>query len=258
MTTLGILTIATNNYLDYWFDQVSSLASHPNGDLCITIHVFTDQRIRAQQLSSNIPFPVIVHDIPNYVWPKASLYRYDIFSSFRDQIGEEILMHLDADMIFRSGITSTQLKQPMRNGICLVKHPGFFRPKGFELVRFYLSNPKNLLADLHCTFSMAALGTWEKRKESSARVERSKRKNYSCGGTWWGLRSNILELCDLLSARVRSDEEKGITALWHDESHLNWWSSRHPHGFSDPQFCYVTGYPQLQGISPIIEARVKT
>jgi hypothetical protein len=163
-------------------------------------------------------------------------------------------MHLDADMLVRAPVDFKQLSTSLRNGICLVRHPGYYRPSGLTKMLFYFQNPSAALGDLATLFRMGSLGAWETNRQSLAFVPREDRKQYFCGATWWGLRADILKLSETLSDRVSRDEALGVMAVWHDESHLNWWASNNDHGQADSRYCFSVGYPQLQGIPNIIQA----
>jgi hypothetical protein len=252
--TLGVITIATNEYVDYWADQARSFSANVSQDVSVTLHVFTDQTAFVKKVASELRIRVIPHKIPSYKWPQATLYRYKTIHEFREELTQDVLMHLDADMLVHHPITARELLDPLERGICLVRHPGYFRPKGLASLFFYFKNPDFFPRDFLLSTLTGSLGTWETRKESLAFVPRGLRNKYYCGGTWWGRRSNILDLTELLAKRVSEDEANGVTAVWHDESHLNWWSSRNRHGSVDPRYCFSLGYVQLQNIPNLIQA----
>ena len=253
-TTLGVITVATNRYVDYWIYQAKSFAANPSLDLDITLHVFTDQPDRVKIIASTISIQIVAHEIPSYQWPEASLYRFKIMHEFRDKLNEDLLMHLDADMLVKASVSAEELGAHLSSGVCLVRHPGYYRPSGLAKVSFYLQNPLAIFRDVLTVLKAGSLGAWETRTKSLAFVPRSSRKEYFCGATWWGLRADILRLSENLSSRISRDEESGVMAVWHDESHLNWWASENLHGKADPRYCFSVGYPQLRGIPNIIQA----
>ena len=254
LTRLGILTVATNKYVEYWKDQARSISDSQTKGLDITLHVFTDDTQSVDNFSNDLNIKVISHEIPSLGWPEATLMRYSLFTEFRDEIREEVLMHLDADMLLHEPLKLGDLVDKIQNGICLVQHPGYYRPRGFGLIKLYATNFRTAVMDLYLFLKLGGLGLWETRENSSAFVHRSMRKTYFCGGTWWGYRSNILQLCEDLAARIEKDLVGQETAVWHDESHLNWWASRNHHGSTGPEYCYAVGYPQLKDLKCIIEA----
>ena len=54
-------------------------------------------------------------------------------------------------------------------------------------------------------------------------------RDYVCGGINGGERDAYLKFCHTLQKRIRQDKDRGIIALWHDESHINWYAFTHPH-----------------------------
>jgi hypothetical protein len=101
---------------------------------------------------------------------------------------------------------------------------------------------------------VGALGSWESSKASNAYVPRLKRKTYFCGGIWLGNKEVFLEFCELLKKRVNDDLERNIIAIWHDESHLNWWAANNPFTLQSPKYCFDPTYKQLSHLSEIIRA----
>jgi hypothetical protein len=254
LPSLGIVTVATNQYIEYWKNQATSVAAAKIDTLDVTLHVFTDNHNSVEEFCASLSVKVVFHKISNLGWPEASLYRYDLIRQFKESIREDFIMHLDADMLIHEKIDFLNIKRDQKNGLTLVRHPGYFRPTGLRLVKLYLSHPLKFFKDAVTIMRLGGLGSWETRQQSLAYVPRSARGHYFCGGTWWGTRLKILELCEELAERIIQDEKNGLTAVWHDESHINWWASRNTVGVADPRYCFAEGYPQLLGIPRIIEA----
>lgn len=258
MTSLGILTVATNRYINYWREQAASVDKYISGDVEVTFHVFTDNPKAVVDFGKTLRAKVHAHPVESYGWPDATLYRYALISKFASEYSEDFLMHLDADTIARSEFGLGDMTSLLENGICLVHHPGFFRPKGSGMLGYYFRNMGQLFSDTQSLLIQGGIGSWETNPESLAFVPRKIRHKYVCGGVWWGTRAAILEMVRVLADRVVRDESNGILAVWHDESHLNWWSSQNLHGLANPSFCYAEGYPQLKSLPVLIEAVDKT
>jgi len=254
MTSLGILTVATNRYVNYWKELATSVSIELAGSFDITMHVFTDDVRGVTEFGKSLHVKVRAHQVEPYAWPEATLYRYELISRFASEYSDSLLMHVDADMIVRAKIDSHELLSPLDHDVCLVRHPGFYRPKGAAKLNFYLENIQALVSDAASIVRQGGIGSWESNSRSLAFVLRGNRKIYFCGGVWWGRRTAILDLCRDLASRVRSDETKGVMAVWHDESHLNWWATQNRHGVVDPSFCFAEGYPQLRGLPKFIQA----
>jgi hypothetical protein len=260
MHSLGILTVATNIYIKYWREMALSLDPYVNPGHRVVLHVFTNQieevaSIRAELKNLN----VVAHEIPNYKWPEATLLRYKIFSEAADEIPEEILMHLDADMLINKSPLEVIFNASRNNSICLVSHPGYWRPIGLiSRANFYQKNFSLLLRDIQMFLVVGGLGSWERNRISTAFVRRKDRRNYVCGGTWFGQRHHFLIMVSELSQSVNADLEQNIIAIWHDESHLNSWASKNKHLTLTPEFCHVESYPQLKDLIATITAVDKT
>jgi hypothetical protein len=230
------------------------------GECALKIYLFTDEPQEALSFAQSLErFEVVAISIPSYGWPEATLLRYSIMTQLRGLCSpEEVLVYIDSDMEAVSDIGCELFVDSSNQGISLVQHPGYFRPSSFRLATLYLSHPLLFLTDLVLRTANGAIGTWEKNRRSKAFVQRKARKNYFCGGIWWGLAEQILALCDELAERVDQDTKDGIMASWHDESHLNWWASKSPHLVQPPNYCYSYAFPALSQIQPTIVAVEKS
>lgn len=256
MFNIGILSIATNGYLGYWKSMALSLAMNVEQRSTVHLYLFTDEVSEAELFASQLTgLKVTVTEIPSYGWPEATLYRYRIYSDNAEKINARILMHLDADMIVNTDFTAELDNHLRESEIALVSHPGFWRPSGiYTLARLYLRKPQQLYVDLKLKIFFGGLGSWEKNIDSLAFVPRRERRNYVCGGIWFGLQHRFIELVKELDIQVRDDESRGVLAVWHDESHLNNWASRNSYLCLSPEYCFDGTYPQLWGLSPFITA----
>ena len=135
--SIGILSVATNKYINYWEDLAKSIDSSAHSNKThVKLYVFTDQPERVNQFASTLQeITVKAFSIPSYKWPEATLYRYRIFEQFLPQIHEKILMHLDADMQVIRWFTDA-IPNQLEKGIGLVSHPGYFRPKSLSKIIF--------------------------------------------------------------------------------------------------------------------------
>jgi len=256
LEAVSVLTIATNRYLEYWKAQATSIDLHAKPGSKMKIYLFTDQVMAAKSFSSELRnVSVEIEEIPNYGWPEATLLRYRIISESRFKWdSDEVLIYLDADMEVVSPLHPSDFYEPAKAGICLVRHPGYYRPAGKDLWFLYLANPKLLLGDLWLFAKEGGLGYWETRKGSKAFVPRGDRRTYFCGGIWWGRARDLLPMVSDLARGVQSDLERDLIAKWHDESHLNAWSTRNPHQIQSPSFCFVPGYKWLDLVPAKIRA----
>lgn len=234
-------------------DELSTESDH------ITFYVFTEQIEKIKDFSKSLNnVEVKGFEISPYGWPDATLLRYKIFSDFFSEMKNEILMHLDADMFIASTPWKNIKKLAGKDEICLIQHPGFWRDKGKQRLKFYILHPLIAYKDLRMKVNLGGIGAWETRATSQAYVPRKDRNRYFCGGTWFGPRLAIGEMMRVLSNQVADDNENFVIAKWHDESHLNKWATQNSHIYSSPELCFDETYPQLKRITPrIIAVRKK-
>ena len=91
--SLGILSIATNGYIEYWFNLIDSFLEIPTfSENEITFHLFTNsvKEVEFRLLEKPRAVSINLYEIPNYGWPEATLLRYKIYSEKLDLIRENI------------------------------------------------------------------------------------------------------------------------------------------------------------------------
>jgi hypothetical protein len=255
--TVGILTVATNDiYVEYWKSFARSVDENfgPAGN--VTMHVFTDfPEVVADFSKSLANCRVKAHQIQSLQWPDATLLRYEVFNRFASCFDEEILMHVDADMLFRSSFGRNMISLARDRGMVFVRHPGYFRPLWtWRMFGYYLMHPSRIQADLRMRRVRGGIGDWEDREVSSAFVPRELRRHYVCGGCWFGQRQNMLQLFEELAREVRADQFVGIEAKWHDESHLNRYFAENDFPSVSPSYCFDARLSYLAGMKVVVEA----
>lgn len=235
--------------------MVESANEYTDKDDLVTFYVFTDDPQEAEKIGERLDrVKIKAFEIPAYRWPEATLFRYSIFYSHFEELDTDIIVHLDADMLMLANPWSRVRRNLLTHNVCLVSHPGFWRPPNLEKVRFYIRQPSRIIADIATFTRKSGLGDWEGNINSSAFTPKSRRKNYYCGGIWFGSKQAIESLLKELANNVRIDYEKSITAIWHDESHLNCWASLEDHGTENPELCFDETYEQLEKLTPLITA----
>jgi hypothetical protein len=256
MSTIGILTVATNRYIEYWKVMVLSVQENlfPCHDL--TFYVFTDQTKNLADFSNlNPQLDLKILGIEPLGWPEATLLRYEIYERYSDSYTEDFLMHLDADMIATSSAESIFLGENWSSGMMFVAHPGYWRePSKRARLAMYFKTPELAIRDLYRYLRLGAIGAWETNDKSMAHVPRERRKNYACGGIWLGERGPFLGFITKMASHVRTDLSIGYIAKWHDESHLNWWVSTNQNKLQPPNLCHDNSFKNLRNIEGIITA----
>lgn len=259
-----VFTVATGLYLDYWKQLVadSELLLFPDADLQFV--VFTDRANEALEFAHQRSRAAIdVVPTSQLRWPEATMLRYSLIAEAKELVRGDILMHLDADMRLVAEVGPEMTPDVWRGGLALVRHPGFYR--GVSYPAFAMAHPKVLLPDVKRLLSgERGIGQWERRPQSRAYVPPRLRQTYVCGGVWFGRRVELLSMARVLARRTQEDQQLGLVARWHDESHLNWFAANHEVTLLDPSYCYGQGLAGLGSFSPKIvavekgEARVRT
>jgi hypothetical protein len=255
LDSIVVLNIATRKYLEYWKELVLSAEENSVREDKVHFWLFTDQPEEAKIYANDFSNVTIdVFEIPSLGWPEATLLRYEIFLKqvYKSEVG--IFVYLDADMLITESPWHAIREKLSTSEICLVEHPGYWRPKGRKRLGVYLRNPRLLLSDCLLLVRYGALGKWEERDSSTAYVPRHLRKKYYCGGVWYGHQNAIRRMIEQLSSNVKADGTREIMAVWHDESHLNQWAAYNNHSNESPRFCFDETYAHLSTLEPLIHA----
>jgi hypothetical protein len=145
--------------------------------------------------------------IPTRKFPEATLFRYHVICDHLKFLREyDHLFYSDADMLFVDTVAPEEI---LSGGITAVEHPGF----------------------------VGTIGTPETRKESTAYCP--KPRTYFCGGFNGGTAQAFLNMAVDIKWQTTFDHQKGIKAIWNDESHLNRYLYDNPPArVLSPAFCY--------------------
>lgn len=253
--SLGVVSVATNRYVHYWMEMAASADDLLFPEAQLTMHVFTDQPELVEEFAPSLS-RIRVHPIrvAPLTWPAATMQRFQLISDHAGSLTEEVLLHLDADMLVVNRTPSSLDPETWQGGMALVRHPGYRRPHGLQRAKFSLRHPNRFARDLARIAKEGALGTWERNPASSAYVPRSKRHTYVCGATWMGKREDFISACSLLASNTAQDSKIGRIALWHDESHMNWFAATQQRSILDSEYCFVEGAMNLTDLTPIIVA----
>jgi histo-blood group ABO system transferase len=140
-------------------------------------------------------------------WPAATMERYHVILEHADRLaGATHVFHVDCDMLFVAPVGSEIL-----GPLVATQHPGY----------------------------VGRRGTYEDRPASAAYVAPDEGSVYHCGGFSGGEKEEFLRLAESIRDGVDSDARRGITARWHDESHLNrYLVDRPPDVTLSPSYCY--------------------
>jgi hypothetical protein len=143
-------------------------------------------------------------------YPGETLHRYHTFLSQEHVLSQyDFLMYCDVDMLW---VAPVKEEDVISTGITATLHPGY----------------------------LGLTGTPERRPESKAYIPDHANLQYFCGGFNGGTRDTFLWMARHIKTHVDEDTAKGITARWHDESHLNafLYYNCPPARILSPSFCY--------------------
>ena len=251
------ISVATKGYLAHWENLVQSIISSGSKLEDDTFVIFTDQPLEASEFLRTLrQDDKHVYSIPSHGWPEATLLRYEFMSKLDIGNVNQILIYLDADMLFHQNINEHLDFSEIvaKKSMLLVRHPGFWRGNLRTKIAIYSSNPAMMLKDIRLFVGMGALGSWEQNPESRAYVSYRMRQKYFCGGIWLGESEIFMSVVKTLAIQVTEDLKEGKIAKWHDESHLNHWASVNDFLEAGPSFCYDPIYSNLKSIPMIVEA----
>lgn len=142
-------------------------------------------------------------------WPDATLYRYHVILEQQELLEYDYLFLVDADMRLEAPV-GPEILSPLT----ATRHPGYTTAQRHQV-------------------------PYERRAESAACVPPDRGSIYYAGGFVGGRRDLFLELAATIAGTIDSDDQTGLVALWHDESHLNRALIDSPPFLSlTPSYCY--------------------
>lgn len=254
MKPICVICIATGpKYLELWQELAHQLISRSSRPDVTRLILLTDDVATAQfeatLLTDRFPCAIEVHSCPPYRWPDATLFRYELLLPALGHVEEPIVVYLDVDMACNQGWDDDVRRQVEDSGdVCLVPHPGF-PPVGSAAWWRMIVSRRGLLRESARTLVRGrtrTMGSWETSPDSAARVEVGYRARYLHGAVWFGPTRQVTAMVAELASRVRRDLDAGIIAVWHDESHLNWFGAYRQVSVADTRFSSVIGWSALR------------
>ena len=200
-----ILTIATNKYIQFVERLYDNIAENFLVDHEMECLLFTEHEVEA---SDNVRVSQIEHE----PWPIPTLKRYNYFMKEKEFISTfDYCYYFDVDM-------------------------GIVGKVGDEVLG-------DLVATMHPyqSFVPKEKRTYDRNPESLAYVaEGEEGENYYAGGFNGASTKEFLKMSEVIADRVNKDLEKGVIALWHDESHMNRYLIDNPPSLSlTPSYCFA-------------------
>jgi len=200
-----IITIATGQYIQFVENLLEKISQYFLADIeCnVSCLLFTDNEM--EYYSDNIKVSNVLHR----PWPEPALKKYNYINSESEYLKNFDYLYLfDADVSIVDNVGEEVLQD-----LVGVLHPY----KIMEQKQVY---------------------PYEKRKESTAYVSDDKHDKYYAAAFVGGKSINFLKMAKIISERVDVDEQNGIIAKWHDESHLNKYFNQNPPIALSPSYMF--------------------
>ena len=197
---IALLVIATNKYIQFTHPLWESVKKHFLPGHQVDMFIFTNM--------DNIPEGTHKIHQDHHPFPYPTLMRYHIFTKNKENYSDyDAHYYCDADMLFVNTVGDEIL-----GDLVATQHPGFysFGRKSFS---------------------------YETRPQSTAYVAPTEGQFYFAGGFNGGRR--YLEMASIITRMIDKDAEKGIVAVWHDESYLNRFLATNPPTLIlNPGYCF--------------------
>jgi len=197
---IGILYICIGKYNIFWKDFYLTCEKYFIPESEKHYFVFTD----APEIEFEKENPRI-HRIfqKNLGWPNNTLLRYELFLNSKNKIEKmDYLFYLNANLLFLNKINSDEFLPHDKEKLVGCLHPGYYNKTTDEFT--YENNPK-----------------------SKASITKGGGLNYFAGGINGGLTKDFIKVIEILKNNIDIDLKNNITAVWHDESHWNWYLNNH-------------------------------
>ena len=231
MKRVAALYICTGQYLRLWPEFLASAEKYLLKQCEIHYFVFTD----ADHLEGEEENPRVhrIYQEPQ-PWPYTTLKRFEIFLRCEQELQTfDYIYFFFFYCEFTQPITEAMFlpRAEKREHMVFVLHPAFYWRPNYEF-------------------------TYDRNPRCKAFIPMGLGRDYVCGGINGGEAKAYLKFCRLLNKRINQDLEKGIIALWHDESHINWYAFTHPkYRLLDASFCYFEGWKTKKPCYILIRAK---
>ena len=186
MNGLGVILIATGNYMKFVSNIIRSTTQNIGYRGSINFYIFTDLDNMNIKFDSNVR--LLEYNFIN--WPYPTLMRYKGISTERDILArEKHLLYLDVDMK-----VNLNCEELFDYNIFAVRHPGH--------------KVTNRLP-------------FESNKDSAAYIDSTTYSTYVCGGVQGGISEAYLDAAESIHNKIDLDLKNNHIAKWHDESYWN-------------------------------------
>jgi histo-blood group ABO system transferase len=200
---IGFLVLATNKYTRFIPDLIKGADEFFLRNYEVEYFIFTDDKT----LDVDTERKVHIINTEHKPWPYMPMAQYGIFYSNKQSFeGMDYLYYCDADMRFCDHVGPEILSDRVAT-----QHPGLYGRRG----------------------------TPETNPNSTAYVFMFENMQYFAGGFNGGSHDEYIKMCKTCYENIEKDFENDITAVWHDESHMNrYFIDNPPTKILDPGYCY--------------------
>jgi hypothetical protein len=224
MYKIAILYICTGKYVIFWKEFFESCERYFLTNSKKYYFVFTDaSHLDREENCSRI------HKIyqQSLGWPDNTLKRFHLFLTQEKELQEcDYIFFMNANVLFIENITEKEFL-PQKDLL-------FVRQAG----SYYRINRKF---------------AYDRNKKSTAYISRGDGNYYVTGAVNGGKTMAFLSLCHALKNNIDIDLSNNITALWHDESHINKYIlNRDDYDILDPVYCYPENIFDYRSIHTIL------
>jgi len=182
--------IATNKYISFLNVICPSIEDFffPEAEITAIVHTNLDL---PDSLTKYKRINFIKNEIQHEPWPFTTLKRFEYFLLARKELLEnDYCFYIDVDSLF---VKSLSLDMLPKKGMIGTIHP--------------------------CLF--VGPGSPERNPESKACIPDGSNNRYFCGGFFGGSVHEFIKTSESILENIQDDLQRGIIAVWHDESHLN-------------------------------------
>ena len=215
MKSAAILYIGIGDYAVFWKGFYISAERNLLPNTSKEYYVFTDKdKIYADNMDN-------VHVVyqENLGWPRNTLLRFSFFNSISDNLKKhDFIFFMNANICCNQLITEKEFL-PEKEEYVFVLHHAFVRQNNKEY-------------------------PYERREESRAYIPEGEGNYYITGGINGGKAEAFLRLSRIIDEWVQEDSDRGVVAIWHDESMIN------RYAFENTNFKVLSPgyfYPELVG-----------
>ncbi len=218
--TIGIIYIATGNYIEFFTDYYDSAERNFIPEAKKIYFVFTDREHPYLKKEN-------VYHIPQHqeYWPYAVLHKFHYILETQHLYKDiNLLVVSNANIIFKHKILINEILSELEklNGIFGVSESLNYKDGVFKIQdNVFEENPK-----------------------SCAYVPPHKRTDYFCTGFFGGLTSSFLNMCIQIRDWIEKDLSQGIYAKWDDQAYFNKYvldKLNKNIKILSPSYCYLEG-----------------